>query len=64
MANRIKNIFKNRSNKVIPYFTAGYPTKDDTVDMVLAAEKSGAAMVELGIPFSDPLWRAARIVQE
>ena len=35
--------------------TAGYPTKEDALNMVLAAEKYGAAMVELGMPFSDPL---------
>ena len=52
---RIKKIFQIRSRKVIPYFTAGYPSKDDTENMVLAAESAGAAMVELGIPFSDPL---------
>ena len=53
--NRIKNIFQTRSEKVIPYLTAGYPRKEDTLSMVLAAESAGAAMVELGIPFSDPL---------
>jgi len=53
--NRIEKIFQIRSEKVIPFLTAGYPSKDDTVDMVLAAEESGAAMVELGMPFSDPL---------
>ena len=52
---RIKNLFKVQSKKVIPYITAGYPSKDLTVDLVLAAEKSGAAMIELGMPFSDPL---------
>jgi len=53
--NRIKKIFKVQSKKVIPFITSGYPRKKDTVSMVLAAESSGAAMVELGMPFSDPL---------
>ena len=53
--NRIQTIFKNKTEKVIPFLTAGYPDKGDTVNIVLAAEKSGAAMVELGMPFSDPL---------
>ena len=52
---KIKKIFQSRNKKVIPYFTAGYPHKEDTVSMVLAAESAGAAMVELGMPFSDPL---------
>ena len=53
--NRINKIFQIRGEKVIPYLTAGYPRKEDTVRIVLAAETAGAAMVELGIPFSDPL---------
>ena len=53
--NRIKQAFQNRTEKVIPFLTAGYPSKEDTLKMVLAAEKGGAAMVELGIPYSDPL---------
>ena len=53
--NRIHKLFQYQTEKVIPFLTAGYPTKVDTVPMVLAAEKAGAAMVELGIPFSDPL---------
>ena len=53
--NRIQNIFQTRSEKVIPYLTAGYPSKKDTVSLVLEAESAGAAMVELGMPFSDPL---------
>jgi len=53
--NRIQKIFQNRTEKIIPFLTAGYPSKEDILYMVLAAEKSGAAMVELGMPFSDPL---------
>ena len=53
--NRIQKLFQNRTEKVIPFLTAGYPEKKDTVNMVLTAEKTGAAMVELGMPFSDPL---------
>ncbi|MDP6099828.1 MAG: tryptophan synthase subunit alpha, partial [Dehalococcoidia bacterium] len=53
--NRIQKIFQNRTEKIIPFLTAGYPSKKDTLNMVQAAEKSGAAMVELGMPFSDPL---------
>ena len=53
--NRIQKLFQDRTEKVIPFITAGYPSKDRTVEMVFAAEESGAAMVELGMPFSDPL---------
>ena len=53
--NKIQQIFKNRSEKVIPFLTAGYPKLNDTVKMVLSAEKAGADMVEIGMPFSDPV---------
>ena len=53
--NRIQSIFKNRSKKIIPFITAGFPSMSDTINLVLAAEKSGADMVEVGMPFSDPL---------
>ncbi|TPW16216.1 MAG: tryptophan synthase alpha chain [bacterium] len=40
---------------VIPYLTVGYPTLAETVELVLAAEAGGADLLELGLPFSDPL---------
>ena len=52
---RIAQLFSMRSEKVIPFLTAGYPDKSYMVKMVLAAEESGASMVEIGMPFSDPL---------
>lgn len=39
----------------IPYLTYGFPDRDETVELVLAAEEGGADIVELGLPFSDPL---------
>jgi tryptophan synthase alpha chain len=39
----------------IPYLTAGDPSLDLTLDLVLALEKSGADVIELGVPFSDPI---------
>lgn len=37
------------------FITAGYPTKEDTVELILGYERSGADIIELGMPFSDPL---------
>jgi len=37
------------------YFTAGYPNLDDTTKIISELEKSGVDMIEIGLPFSDPL---------
>jgi tryptophan synthase alpha chain len=39
----------------IPYITAGDPNMETTLELVLALEKAGADVVELGVPFSDPI---------
>lgn len=40
---------------LIPYATAGYPDRDTTVGLLDTIVKAGADLIELGIPFSDPL---------
>lgn len=55
---RIKSVFEQRKGdeKIMSLFiTAGYPDLDSTVDLILGFEKNGADMIELGMPFSDPL---------
>ena len=50
------NINKSNSKKILSiYFTAGYPNLEDTVSIVEKLEQSGVGMVEIGMPFSDPL---------
>src|SRR5262245_63331494 len=44
-----------REKAFIPFVTAGDPSLDVTLDLILALEKSGADVVELGVPFSDPI---------
>ena len=44
-----------RSRGLVVYLTGGDPHPDRTVDFVLALEKGGADIVELGVPFSDPV---------
>lgn len=39
---------------MVTFVTAGYPTANDTVDILLAMERGGADIIELGVPFSDP----------
>lgn len=54
--NRIEELFNKKSKRVLNvYFTAGYPKLDDTVAIIESLEKSGADLIEIGIPFSDPI---------
>jgi tryptophan synthase alpha chain len=52
--NRIQKLFSEPKEKLIPFLTAGYPELGSTIDLVCAAADSGADMIEIGIPFSDP----------
>jgi len=54
--NHINTLFQNkRSNILSIYFTAGYPELNSTVEILAELEKAGVDMVEVGMPFSDPL---------
>lgn len=54
--NRISKAFQDPSKKVLSIFiTAGYPNLNNTVEVLKALEANGVDMVELGIPFSDPM---------
>jgi tryptophan synthase alpha chain len=54
--NRIDKLFKEKKSNILSvYFTAGYPHLDSTSGIVKALSESGADMIEIGIPFSDPM---------
>jgi len=54
--NRIDNLFQTKGNNILSvYFTAGFPNLNDTAEILLQLQASGADMVEVGIPFSDPM---------
>lgn len=54
--NRIDKMFQVKKNRILSvYFTAGYPTFDSVEKIILLLEKNGADIIELGIPYSDPL---------
>lgn len=57
MQNRITTLFQRKDNpKVLSiFFTAGYPQLQDTAVILEALQDAGADMVEIGIPFSDPI---------
>ena len=54
--NRINKLFQKKNKKILSiYFTAGYPRINDSVDIIKALDKNGVDMIEVGIPFSDPI---------
>ena len=54
--NRITNLFETKKDGILSvYFTAGYPRLEDTTQILRELEAKGINMVEVGIPFSDPM---------
>lgn len=54
--NRIDQAFESGKKDILNvYYTAGYPKLDDTIRVAQALEAGGANMIEIGIPFSDPI---------
>lgn len=54
-ANRIKSKLQESQKLLSIYFTAGYPNLGDTLPIIEALETSGVDLIEIGLPFSDPL---------
>ena len=53
---RISELFKQKNKKVLNvYCTAGFPRLDSTMSVLTALQKNGADLIELGMPYSDPL---------
>lgn len=53
---RIKTLFENKKGNVLNvYCTAGYPELNSTLEVMEALQDSGADLIELGMPYSDPL---------
>lgn len=54
--NRIDQLFNERKEGILSiYFTAGFPKRDDTVAVIKTLEKHGVDILEIGVPFSDPM---------
>lgn len=53
--NRINKKLQENKKLLSIYFTAGYPNIDDTESVIQKLEKNGVDMIEIGLPFSDPL---------
>ncbi|KAH9471910.1 hypothetical protein Pst134EA_002540 [Puccinia striiformis f. sp. tritici] len=65
MAAELRHVFSEKAAQNLPAFvtfiTAGYPHPDATVPLMLAMEAGGADIIELGVPFTDPLADGAAI---
>lgn len=56
MKNRINQLFQNSPKNLLSiYFCAGCPTLEGTADVIRTLEQNGVDMIEIGIPFSDPM---------
>jgi tryptophan synthase alpha chain len=54
--NRITKLFEEKSKRILNvYFTAGYPALGDTNVLLQSLQSNGADLIELGMPYSDPL---------
>jgi len=54
--NRINYLFKNKKENILSvYFTAGFPKLEDTIPTLKCLQSNGVDLVEIGVPFSDPL---------
>jgi tryptophan synthase alpha chain len=64
-AARITQVFERAQQEsrgvLIPYLMSGYPTAAQSIELVLAAAHGGADLIELGMPFSDPLADGATV---
>jgi tryptophan synthase alpha chain len=54
--NRLNRLFQQKKEDILNiYFTAGFPRLEDTGTIILALEKTGVDLIEVGMPYSDPL---------
>lgn len=54
--NRINQLFASGKRDILSiYFCAGYPDPDNTAEVIRTLEQNGVRMIEIGIPFSDPM---------
>jgi len=61
IAERFERCKAAKRTAFVSFITAGHPTKEATVSALLGLEESGADVIELGVPFSDPLADGATI---
>ena len=52
---RIEEVLNKKDNIISIYFTAGFPELNDTLKIIEQLDNAGVDMIEIGLPFSDPL---------
>jgi tryptophan synthase alpha chain len=55
IARRFAELRARKRRALVPYITAGYPDTERTVELMHGLEEAGADVIELGLPFSDPM---------
>ncbi len=56
MKNRIVDLFANKKRDILSiFYTAGFPALDSTVEIAHSLQEAGVDLIEIGIPFSDPI---------
>lgn len=56
MSTRLKTLFETKKSNILSiYFTAGYPEVNDTMEIIKNLDAAGVDLIEIGMPFSDPL---------
>jgi len=55
IARRFAELRARKRRALVPYITAGYPDEERTVELMRGLEEAGADVIELGLPFSDPM---------
>ena len=56
MTNRLTTLFQNKKSQILNiYFTAGFPNLNDTVEIIRTLSDNGVDLIEVGMPYSDPL---------
>lgn len=62
--NRLQSLFERKDHNLLSvYFTAGYPRLDSTEEIITSLSQKGVDLIEVGVPFSDPM-ADGRVIQE
>lgn len=52
---KLDELKKEKRKALVPFLTVGYPSKTETINLMKQLEEEGADIIELGVPYSDPL---------